>query len=319
MFVVKLATRRRGQAGSLWLSALMLMVLAAVVPASADDKGWVLTQKSATLGDQYVYISSNGLKCYNPRAGFALVTHAPDWNITLYNEKTHVYYNTTLEKWKGELQGRGLNRDIQSAKWNKGTAGSISGLRATEYVMSGGNTLHAPHSKGHARNISDATYWVSDDITVPPALSSLLSTAYGVPATQNVPLRLTCTDGGAKKTLLETYRTQQTPIPVSYFVCPSGYSPVKSDAEVMMNDEQKQIFNDMAKDLGPDSGSAPAEAPAAGAGQAAPAATSAAPAAAGGRGTAAGASTINVGGVNLDKAKVQKFLENLRNGNSNQH
>lgn len=317
MSLLKSATRRGGRMSAHCLSTAILVGLCSIAPVRADDQGWVLTQKSATFGDQYVYISSNGLKCYNPRAGFALVTHAPEWDITLYNEKTHVYYSTTMDKWRGELQSRMLSRDIQNAKWSKASGGNISGLRATQYVMSGGNSLHMPHTKNHhSHSISDATYWVSEDITVPPALSSLLATAYGVPATQNVPLRLTCTDGGAKKTLLETYRTQQAPIPVSYFVCPGGYSLVKSDAEVMMNDEQKQIFNDMAKDLGPDN--AVASTPAASASASTGQATVPASPAAVGVGTASGAGTINVGGVNLDKAKVQKFLENLRNGKQQQ-
>jgi hypothetical protein len=124
---------------------------------------------------------------------------------------------------------------------------------------------------------------------------------------------MTCTDGGAKKTLLDTYRTQQAPIPVSYFVCPTGYALAKSDAEVMMNDEQKQMFNDMAKDLGPDTPPTAAS----GAGQAAAggAASPYSSATPGGAATASGAAasnTINVGGLNLDKAKVQKFLENMR-------
>jgi hypothetical protein len=292
-----------------------LLGLFSVSPVNADDKGWILTQKSATFGDQYVYISPNGLKCYNPRAGFAFVTHGPDWNITLYNEKTHVYYNTTMDKWRSELETRKLSGDIQNAKWTKGSNTNILGLRAVQYVMNGGNTLRVPHSKNRAaHSVSDANYWVSEDITVPPALASLLSTAYGVPATQNVPLRMTCTDGGAKKTLLETYRSQQAPIPVSYFECPSGFSPVKSGAEVMMNDEEKQILNDLAKD--PGSEGAPSAAAQSAYGQAtAPAAAAVSTSSAA---TMAGAApggspnTINVGGLNLDKAKVQKFLENLR-------
>ncbi len=51
-----------------WLVAVFFVLSAPL--ALADDKGWVLTQKSAQLGDQYIYISPNGLKCVNPRAWF---------------------------------------------------------------------------------------------------------------------------------------------------------------------------------------------------------------------------------------------------------
>lgn len=71
---------------------LAFLAFAVAGPAArADEQGWVLTQKSQNLGDQYVYISASGLKCVNPKAGFAMVTRAPDWNIVMFNDKTRVF------------------------------------------------------------------------------------------------------------------------------------------------------------------------------------------------------------------------------------
>lgn len=242
------------------LSCLVLLwaVLSAVCPsfsaAQADDKGWVLTQKSTTLGDQYVYISSNGLKCVNPRAGFALVTHAPDWNVVLFNDKTKVYFETTLDKWKQQLSNRGLSSPMSGKSWSKGGSAQIAGLKATEYVMRGGATTFqmAVRSAQHARQVTiqGANYFVSDEITVPPKLADLLSTAYGLPPTQNVPLRLNCVESGRPRVLLDTYHMELSAIPISYFQCPQGYKPVKSDAEVMMTDDQRQMIEDMTKEMG---------------------------------------------------------------------
>ncbi len=306
--------KRISRISALCLSAAALLGIFSSAPVNADDKGWVLTQKSATFGDQYVYISPNGMKVYKPQAQFAIVTHAPDWDITLYNDKTRVYYNTTLEKWRSELEAHRADREMENAKWTKVAYGNILGLRAAQYVMNGGGTLHVRHGRNRPEHsIRDATYWVSEDITVPSALASLLSAAYGMPATQNVPLRMTCTDGGAKRTMLDTYRSQQTPIPISYFECPIGYALAKTEAEVWLNDEEKQMANDLARDLSPDTApsttaSGQATAPASSAASTSSSATTA------GTATAPGAAsnTINVGGLNLDKAKVQKFLENLR-------
>ena len=94
-----------------------------------------------------------------------------------------------------------------------------------------------------------ANYWVANDITVPSRLSELLATAYGLPPTQNVPLRLDTVDAKGSRRMLETYRMEQSAIPVSYFTCPTGYKQVTSDAEVMMNAEQKQMIDDMTRDM----------------------------------------------------------------------
>jgi hypothetical protein len=293
--------------GSGSLLLLVVLTLSSIFPAFADDSGWVLTQKSAQFGDQYLYVTKNGLKCYNPRAGFAFVSHAPDWNVIFYNEKTRVYYQTTMDKWKAEMRSRGFGTDMQDRNWTKGGSSNICGLHAVEHKMTVSNTLRL--GKRATTQISGATYWTCEDISVPPQLSSLLSTVYGLPTTQYIPLRVLAVEQGKNKQLLDTYRSQQSAIPVSYFSCPSGLTPVKSDAEVMMNDEQKQILNDMARDLDDPKSSKSASA------QTSAAPLRQTPVATASGATASSGKTINVGGVSLDKDKVQKFLDAFQKKN----
>lgn len=234
--------------------AVVLLSCGGALPVVAQDAGWVLTQKSASLGDQYVYISPNGMKCVNPRIGFAIVTHAPDWRLVMYNEKTKVFYQTTIDRWRQEMDERGLHGQLQGSKWKKGARGQVGDLKATQYLMVGAPELgRLPNGKLRKSKVTGAEYWISDDIQVPSRLSELLSTAYGLPATQSVPLRLSVAEKDGNKNLLNTYRMQKTGIPVSYFECPQGFTQVQTDAEVMMTDEQRQLVDDMAKQLG-DSG-----------------------------------------------------------------
>lgn len=235
---------------AVWLLSAIFVLSAS--SARADDKGWVLTQKSATLGDQYLYISPNGLKCVNPKAGFAMVSAAPDWNIVMFNDKTRCYFATTLDSYKRTLAQRGLTSDLANRQWARGQTNNIGGMRATQFVMRGGAgiTRMGANGKAHRSSVSAADYWVSDEITVPPRLGDLLASAYGLPTTQYVPLRLEYTDAKGPKRMLETYRMQATAIPQTYFQCPGGYKLVQSDAEVMMNDEQKQMIDDMSREMG---------------------------------------------------------------------
>ncbi len=171
----------------------------------------------------------------------------------MFNDKTRVYYQTTLEDYKRTLASRGLTSDLANRQWARGTGGSIAGMRATQYVMRGGGKLtHTTRSgKTKVSTVNSADYWVSDEITVPPRLADLLSSAYGLPTSQNVPLRLNCDDGKGNRQMLNTYRMQAiASIPGSYFQCPGGYKAVQSDAEVMMNDEQKQLIDDMSREMG---------------------------------------------------------------------
>lgn len=237
-------------------SALLSVLLAGMgEPASAQEKGWVLTQKSQTFGDQYLYVSPSGFKCWNPKAGIALITHAPSWDVTMFNDRTKVVFHTTFDQWKQQIAGRLQGSRAQSMAnipWYRGGATSIAGLRATQYKMQGGNTnLQRSSRTNKLSQVKAADYWVSDDIQVPPKIGEMLAHIYGLPPTTNVPLRLSyLTQEGANQVALETYRSQQCPIPVTYYAAPQGYKPVKSDVEVMADEETKQMIDDMAKDLG---------------------------------------------------------------------
>ncbi|HEY9785025.1 MAG TPA: hypothetical protein V6D17_06445 [Candidatus Obscuribacterales bacterium] len=236
--------------------ALFVFLSTCFAPAvMADEAGWVLTQKSLTFGDQYLYISPSGFKCVNPRAGVAFVTRAPNWDVVMFNDRTRVCFNTTFEAWKRQLSGRmssERSRQMSGSSWVRGGSGNIAGLRATQYVMQGVNAgLQRAAAKRGGGTISGADYWVADQIQVPPRLAEMLANIYGLPTTVSIPLRLTCsTKEGGAKLVLDTYRSQTCPIPISYYNAPSGYKPVQSDVEVMADEETKQMIDDMSRDLG---------------------------------------------------------------------
>jgi hypothetical protein len=100
--------------------------------AALADQGWVLTQRSTKMGDQYLYISDQGLKLSNPKAGFNLVSHAPNWDIVLYNEKTKCFYETTADRYRQQLMSRSADGDFKNSVWARSGETTIEGLKATE-------------------------------------------------------------------------------------------------------------------------------------------------------------------------------------------
>lgn len=228
------------------ITVLLIIFISAMLlpPCSGANQGWVLTQRSRQLGDQYVYLSGEGLKCINPKQGFGLITQAPNWHIELFNNRTRLYYTLTLDAWKKKLTAR-LPANIA---WSKTDSINIAGLRATHYVMHKNASLGAEGSKWLS-----ADYWVADDIRVPPQLANMLSTVYGLPTMQFVPLRLAYTDASGKvETILDTYQQQSAAIPASYFATPAGFSLAKSEMEIMVSSENRQLVNDIARDLARD-------------------------------------------------------------------
>jgi hypothetical protein len=215
--------------------------------SAAIASGWVLTQRSKELGDQYVYLSQTGLKCINPRQGIGIVTKAPNWTVSIFNEKTKLYYSLTFDQWKRKLASRG--RNPSQISWRKGQGGQIAGLKATRYVM----TNTAPHAGRSRSEWVAADYWVADQIRVPEQLANMLTATYDLPVTHCVPLRLSYTDaGGRSETVLDTYQQQATAVPDSYLTCPTGLRLAKNEVDVMMTEENKQMMDDIAHDLSRD-------------------------------------------------------------------
>lgn len=232
------------------LVPLMILLSWFFAPAHADEKGWILTQRSASMGDLYTYVSPNGLKWNAPKFGANIATTGPGWNVTMYNDKTKSFYTTTFAEWKKQITKNDTRAlQMRSNPWTKGTASSVAGLRATQYVMK----VAPGRGAGRPRSVSEAQCWVADDITVPDAIASLLSDTYGMPKTKFFPLRLTYKTADGKAGVgLDTYRSQSSNIPDNYYAAPQGYVAVKSQAEVFMDDETKQLFNDMASEYGLD-------------------------------------------------------------------
>lgn len=228
---------------------IALLVSSFQNPVFAQNKGWMLTQRSEFMGDQYIYVSATGFKWVNPKAGANVVTSSPGWIVTMFNDKTHQYFQTTFEKWKSQMASSGGSRarEMQAARWKKAGSANISGLKATKYVMEGSISPGG----GKLSSVRQAACWVSDEIEVPAPIADVLSQAYGMPRTRYYPLRVTyVTGGGQIKVALDTFRSSTCAIPANYFSKPQGYALASSQAEILMDDETRQLFSDMAGEAG---------------------------------------------------------------------
>ncbi|MBU6453015.1 MAG: hypothetical protein KGS72_14615 [Cyanobacteria bacterium REEB67] len=209
-------------------------------PAFADERGWVLTQKSDKIGDQYVYVAPTGVKLVNPKIGYNIILCAPDWNVCIFNDKTRTFYSASYDAWMKEVSQAvgGKGSELKGGHWVKGSVSSVAGLKATSYTMQAGR-----------KGLRNATCWVSNEIIVPTQITELLAQTYGLPDNKAYPLKLNTVDSSGKLSVqLDTYNSQVCAIPASYFYLPNGYTRVASKEEVMVDDETKQILRDLAGD-----------------------------------------------------------------------
>lgn len=306
------------------LALLLALTGAFSKPAFADERGWVLTQRSTNFGDAYIYISPSGMKMVSPKLGCNIVTCAPGWSVAFYNDKTRQFYSTTYEKWTNDLTAKmaAKGQSLSDLPWARGSVSGVSGLKATQYSIR--NARLSPRGGARRQQVSAADCWVADEIQVPSQVSAMISKAYGLPNTRSFPLRISLVTNGNPQTVLDTYRAQSCAIPNSYFGVPAGYARANSEAEVMMDDETKQMFNDLVSDAPGVSGGNNPSAPApvqnyGGASGGGNQPTYAQPAATNGTAqapaTGSSASVALPGGYSLDREKLIKIRDALMKGN----
>jgi hypothetical protein len=233
------------------LGFILCLFALAPTTAFAGDAGWVLTQRSARLGDQYLYISEHGVKLVNPKLGLVIICRSPGFELFVCNDSTHNYYETTAEAWKHQSIARQGSTDFSGTTgWHATGRTTVAGVPATIFSLDGTWVKRRANGSNVVSDTKGATYCLAQGIQVPPKLTELLSTALGVPNMPGVPVRLALNENGGIRSVLDTYRIDHAPLSAAYFARPLGYRKVATDAEVMLSSEDDKMIQDMAHSLG---------------------------------------------------------------------
>lgn len=241
-------------------AALIGLFLLCSGPAKAEN-GWTLTQVArggaALSGMMTLYITPSGMRTVDPKNGVCLMTHAPSWTVYIYNTRTKRMFSSQLAPWLSSFKQRGLAGRFQGATWRRGnTNGVVAGVRAYEFVMDKPPPIRTANKtiSGKVKAVAQmqsANLWVASDIATPREVSNILSSLYGIPDSQRVPLRVQVLEQGARapSSLVDTMRVQQGNVPDSTFAVPSGYVSVKQDADVFIDQESMDTLDEMLQDL----------------------------------------------------------------------
>lgn len=239
-------------------SLLALCALGSAIPADAAEAGWAVTQmsKEASLsGSLTLYVTPTGMRSMDPKSGLNMFTKGPNWTIAIFNDKTRRIFQSPLNAWLTSFKARGLSGRFDGATWRRGRESTIAGMRAYEFVMD-----HPPPIRTNAKQLNgkmksfgglaSASLWVAADIQVPPQVSDLISKLYGVPDVQRIPLKLIMVEKGkGPHVAVDTIRVGRVNVPETVFATPRGYQPVRTDQEVLIDQESMDTLDEMLKDI----------------------------------------------------------------------
>jgi len=227
----------------------LLIMGTTMLPALSIDGDYVLTQRSFKMGDQYSYLTPAGVRLTNPRSGTSIVSKAPNWDIEVFNDKTHLMGQIKHDQYMHQIASTSTTEFV-SGQWQRQKAPvTVCGLKCTEYKIKG--TMQ----KVFANGVRDANtgvvggvYIVYDGIKLDPGLTELMSVAYCLPNLARLPMIMYWEmSDGSHSSRLETYRVDKTKIPLAYFDKPNGYKMSSSAELVMLSPDQLEMMEMMAR------------------------------------------------------------------------
>ncbi len=219
------------------------------LPAEADEQGWGLLVNSPHVGKIYVYVTGEGFAISLPKTGAKFVTHAPDWRVIIYNDKTHVYYVERMEDLEGltkspkarQATQAGRKATVQQAR--KGTTRTIAGCTSTQYFI---NTYSA---EGGAKQ---AEAWISNQLHPPRQLSMTLGKIFGIDTSafpDGMPMQvILTTEGGRRENIYDTVLCQPQTIRSASFNYPPSYTRVDNELAVLVDEKSRKKMETILDD-----------------------------------------------------------------------
>ncbi|MBY0357751.1 MAG: hypothetical protein K2W82_07100 [Candidatus Obscuribacterales bacterium] len=239
------------------LIGLFFLAAVSLQPTLAQSvKGWRLQQENPHTGFWDIYLAPVGLVAVNAKLHCTLVNKAPQWNVIMYNDRTKVYFMSSLAEWGGSA----LKNESAHAKQKYGHAqgvlvekppkkikdGKILGYKVSQYLT----------DNLASSGLKKVEFWITPDIQPPQQLKDMLSKIYGVGMSKmsGLPLKVSYIDENGKRTpVFNTLKVTPAQIQLQSFAYPSSYKRVDTEIAVLMDEKGREAMASIMDDIG-DSG-----------------------------------------------------------------
>jgi hypothetical protein len=229
--------------------AATFLLLPTPPAAKADEQGWGLMVKSPHVGILYLYITEAGFAIMIKETGAKFVTHAPEWRVAMYNDKSRVYYVERLQDLQSFSKGSPKSNKSRDAVANAagsvrtGRSEQIGGLPATQYFI----TTVSPD--GGSR---EAEVWITKNILPPVQLHETMKKIFSIDTNKfppGLPLRIKMVDEDGKRELIyDTINVQKQTIHTASFSYPPSYKRVDSELAVLMDEKSRKKMESILDD-----------------------------------------------------------------------
>lgn len=160
--------------------------------ARAYESGWKLSQSHRNLGPATTYVSPRGVRLVFSANDFVFASHAPDWELLLYNEKSKKMLRKPYSQWSVEGISTALslndNSGLKSVPKTKGKLTTYADHKARIYLLA------ATDRKGNPRFLAKSDfgqYLGSSVIKTDPRAIEFAQKVFDIPEIGLFPLKVT--------------------------------------------------------------------------------------------------------------------------------
>ncbi len=225
--------------------SIAAVILAALLssPATAKDKseaGWTLIQRSLLQGDQELIACKYGVKLTAMRGGQTYLFARPYSQVQAWSVKTGKYCTIPIKAYKSQIQTAKSFFDTQpleTTPLKKIKEGVFNGLATVEYSetpeFQKRQQQRFAKKEAPARVHKSIQYIVSSKFNLDPTIYRCVSTFYGFPYTEAMPLSLISYDmDHDRKTQLITAKITHSKFMPEQFTMPSGLKLVADEHKI---------------------------------------------------------------------------------------
>ena len=238
-------------ASFLILAVLFLGVIPETVFATSTknklskSSGWALDANSNFAGTVTFQWNDEAARFHLDKMGLTMITRAPSWDVTLYNEVNKNCLAMTYSKWQQRFKST-MGRHATNVSYSDLPV-EIS--KHSEKILGFGTDKYTLKRVNQKTNVTLKTEcWVASDVQVPSHFAGILHVLFQAPENiKGMPMRVEIPANGRQVPAIEVYKIQPKTFTGDEFKPLVGYKKVADEMALMLDDN-----DEMGAMLGPE-------------------------------------------------------------------
>jgi hypothetical protein len=196
---------------------------------------WLISQKTDGGMNYTVCVSHGAVKFVT--GNLAVIAKEPDWNVSLLNEKTKLFWQMPLADFNGlaPVENFDLKHLERSARENSETAsGKLKIAKRVVEKFEGKPEYSAEKARKMGFTPAKVMVWTCSDIPADPKALEVLSRLYGTSGIKGIPMQVQMeTESGEKIDCLKTEWCFDRNLSPLFFDVTKQFRKAKSQADLM--------------------------------------------------------------------------------------